>query len=161
MRWRRKNGSVDGANQLRYKKVKYLPAILKIFDEIIMNAVDNKAREEVDKPTDPKQIMSMIKVNLDKDKGTISVENDGRGILVDKKEDGTWVPEMVFADLRAGSNFDDEQTRDWAGKNGLGATLCGIFSKKLKVDTSTIETHHKFSMVMFTNRPCFFVVVYA
>ena len=39
------------------RKIRYVPALYKIFDEILVNAADNKQR-------DPK--MSMIKVNINK-----------------------------------------------------------------------------------------------
>lgn len=57
--------------------LKYSPALLKIFDEIIVNAADNRHRDNN---------MSIIDVNfvIDFNKGdiTISVKNDGKGIPI-------------------------------------------------------------------------------
>jgi DNA topoisomerase-2 len=69
------------------------------------------------------------------DTNEISVWDNG-GIPVEKhpahKE---WIPEMIFSNLKAGSNFDDSEKRTVAGTNGVGSTLTNIFSKKFVVST--------------------------
>ncbi len=59
---------------MELRKVTFVPGLYKIFDEILVNAADNKQR-------DPS--MKQIKVVVDREKGEISVENDGRGIPVE------------------------------------------------------------------------------
>jgi DNA topoisomerase-2 len=61
-------------SQMEMRKVSFVPGLYKIFDEILVNAADNKQRD----PT-----MKVIKVVVDREKGEISVENDGRGIPVE------------------------------------------------------------------------------
>lgn len=56
------------------RKVTFVPGLYKIFDEILVNAADNKQN-------DPN--MKVIKVVVDRDKGEISVENDGAGIPIE------------------------------------------------------------------------------
>ena len=56
--------------QFHFTEVNYVPALYKIFDEVIVNASDNNSR---DCP------MSYIKVEIDQERGSISVENDGKG----------------------------------------------------------------------------------
>jgi DNA topoisomerase-2 len=56
------------------RKVTFVPGLYKIFDEILVNAADNKQND----PT-----MKSIKVVMDREKGQISVENDGAGIPVE------------------------------------------------------------------------------
>lgn len=51
-----------------------VPGLYKIFDEILVNAADNKIR-------DPK--MDTLKVTVDKETGTVSVFNNGRGIPIE------------------------------------------------------------------------------
>ena len=58
------------SKQLLSKEITYVPALYKIFDEILVNAADNKQRD----PT-----MSWIKVDIDAEKGLISVANNGKG----------------------------------------------------------------------------------
>jgi DNA topoisomerase II len=61
-------------SQMELRKVSFVPGLYKIFDEILVNAADNKQRD----PT-----MKVIKVVVDREKGEISVENDGAGIAVE------------------------------------------------------------------------------
>lgn len=59
--------------QMEHRTVSYVPGLYKIFDEILVNAADNKQR-------DPN--MTYLKVNIDRATGIISVENNGKGIPV-------------------------------------------------------------------------------
>jgi DNA topoisomerase-2 len=61
-------------SQMEMRRVSFVPGLYKIFDEILVNAADNKQR-------DPS--MKIIKVVVDRAKGEISVENDGDGIPVE------------------------------------------------------------------------------
>lgn len=63
--------------EMELRKVTFVPGLYKIFDEIMVNAADNKQN-------DPN--MKNIKVVVDREKGEISVENDGRGIPVEIHE---------------------------------------------------------------------------
>ena len=60
-------------SEMELRKVNFVPGLYKIFDEILVNAADNKQRDAT---------MKQIKVVVDREKGEISVENDGRGIPV-------------------------------------------------------------------------------
>jgi len=112
----------------KFKKtpVTYNPAFLKIFDEIISNSVDEHKRN-------PK--LNKIEVTVDKEKGSITIWDNG-GIPVQKhKEYDEWIPELIFSSLKTGSNFDDTEERLVAGTNGVGATLTNIFSKEFQIRT--------------------------
>jgi len=108
------------------EEVTYNPGFIKIFDEILSNSVDEHRRNSS---------LNQIDVILDLDKNEITVKDNG-GIPVEKhpihKE---WIPEMIFSNLKAGSNFDDSEQRSVAGTNGVGSTLTNIFSKQFKVTT--------------------------
>ena len=89
------------------------PGLYKIFDEIIVNAADNKQRD----PT-----MTTIKITIDSAEGSVSVWNDGHGVpVVEHAEHGVYVPELIFAHLLTGSNFDDDQKKTTGGRNGCVA----------------------------------------
>jgi DNA topoisomerase-2 len=60
-------------SEMELREVTFVPGLYKIFDEILVNAADNKQ-------VDPS--MKTIKVVVDREKGEISVENDGAGIPV-------------------------------------------------------------------------------
>jgi DNA topoisomerase-2 len=116
------------ANKMVSREVTWIPALIKIFDEVISNSVD------FSKTTEGKHV-SKIKVDIDKATGTITVFDDG-GIIVHKhKEYDQWIPEMIF-ELRAGSNFNDEDDSTLTGQNGEGAALTSIFSKEFRVKTA-------------------------
>lgn len=108
------------------KIVNYNPAYIKIFDEILSNASDHSIRTNK---------VKYIKVNVFQD--SISIENDGPGIPVEiHKEHGIYVPELLFANLLTGENYNDNDNRVVIGTNGLGGKLVSIFSKKFIVETA-------------------------
>ncbi len=59
-------------NAMVYEKIKYVPGLYKIFDEVLVNAADNYQRDHR---------MTKIEVTIEKN-GTITVLNDGKGIPV-------------------------------------------------------------------------------
>ncbi|KAL7628945.1 DNA topoisomerase 2 [Parahypoxylon ruwenzoriense] len=101
-------------------KVGFVPGLYKIFDEILVNAADNKQRD----PT-----MTYMKVTVNREEGQITVENNGKGIPVEiHDKEQVYIPELVFGHLLAGSNFDDNEKKTVGGRNGYGAKLCNVFS---------------------------------
>ena len=59
--------------KMEQRKVTYVPGLYKIFDEIVVNAADNKQRDST---------MSCLKIEIDQEKGRLSVMNDGKGIPI-------------------------------------------------------------------------------
>jgi DNA topoisomerase-2 len=113
-------------NKFKKTQVTFNPAFLKIFDEIISNAVDEHKRNSK---------LNKIEVTVDREKSLIVIHDNG-GIPVQKhKEYDEWIPELIFSNLKTGSNFDDSEERLVAGTNGVGATLTNIFSKEFKIKT--------------------------
>lgn len=45
-----------------------------------------------------------------------------------------YVPEMIFGHLLTSSNYDDQEEKVVGGRNGFGAKLTNIFSKKFIVE---------------------------
>ena len=109
------------------RKVSYNPALMKIFDEIVSNAVDEHRRN-------PK--LDELRVTVDPVTGMVKVWDNGGIPVVKHAEYDEWVPEMIFSNLKAGSNFNDDEERLVAGTNGVGSTLTNIFSVKFRVRTS-------------------------
>jgi len=62
------------AEMMENRKVNYVPGLYKIFDEILVNAADNKQN-------DPN--MNEIRVTVDRESGEISVWNNGKGIPIE------------------------------------------------------------------------------
>lgn len=115
--------SVDG--KMNEQEIEYIPGFLKLFDEIIMNSVDESKREG--------SKLNTIKVDIIDNK--IVVWDNGGIPVVIHKDEKQYVPEMIFSSLKAGSNFDDTEDRSWAGTNGVGSSLVNIFSKEFNVVT--------------------------
>lgn len=119
------------------RSIKMVPGLFKIFDEILVNAADNKIR-------DP--LMKLISVSIDAELNTIEVKNDGRGIPVEMHlKEHMYIPELIFGNLLTLSNYDDDEKKVTGGRNGYGAKLCNIFSTEF-----TVETVDKNSGKMYT-----------
>lgn len=122
--------------QIEAREVSYVPGLYKIFDEILVNAADNKTR-------DPS--MNEIKVWIDREKGEIAVQNNGRGIPIEiHDKEGIYIPEMIFGHLLTGSNYDDDQEKVTGGRNGYGAKLCNVFSTEFTLETVDLTRKKKY-----------------
>lgn len=121
--WTIVNGEVS------WRELTYSPAFLKLFDEIISNSAD------FSKTPEGKHV-NKIEVTVDQAKGTISVFDNGGIPVVKHAEYDQYVPDMIFGELRSGSNFDDEDDSVTTGQNGEGSTLTNIFSTEFIVDTA-------------------------
>lgn len=111
------------------EKISYNPAFLKLFDEIITNSVDESKREH--------STLDTIKVTIPENSSNPIVVEDNGGIPVQvHSEEKQWIPEMIFSELRAGSNFDDSQQRTGGGAHGEGSVLSNIFSHSFLIETS-------------------------
>ncbi|PHH82883.1 hypothetical protein CDD82_4418 [Ophiocordyceps australis] len=113
-------------SQMEYRTITYVPGFYKIFDEILVNAADNRQRDKS---------MTHMKVNIDRESGEVSVENNGKGIpVVIHEKENIYIPELIFGHLLAGSNFDDNEQKTVGGRNGYGAKLCNVFSTQFTLE---------------------------
>jgi DNA topoisomerase-2 len=112
------------------RKIEYIPGLLKLYDEIISNAIDEHKRTKNNKVK-----LDKISVTVKED-GTFICSDNGGIPVVKHAKAGIYVQEMLFGRLRAGSNFDDTKQRETVGKNGFGACLVNIMSKQFSVITS-------------------------
>ena len=119
------------------EEITYNPGFLKLFDEIVSNSVDEHKRAGK---------INQIKVIATDTQ--ISVWDNGGIPVVKHPEHKLWIPELIFANLRAGSNFNDDEERTVAGTNGVGASLVNIFSKSFSVETA--DGQNQYAQV-FTN----------
>lgn len=125
------------------REVSYVPGLYKIFDEILVNAADNKVRDKS---------MDEIKVTIDREIGDISVRNNGRGIPIELHEkEGIYIPEMIFGHLLTSSNYDDDQDKVTGGRNGYGAKLCNVYSTTFTLETADRNSGHKYKQTWTNN----------
>ena len=88
---------------MQQKQISFVPGLFKIFDEILVNAADNKIR-------DPS--MDTLRVDIDRVGQVISVYNNGRGIPIEMhSKEKVYVPELIFGHLLTSSNYDDDQKK--------------------------------------------------
>merc|ERR1719422_2609533 len=116
------------SEKMEHRSISYVPALYKIFDEILVNAADNLQR---DKSQDT------IRVEVNTAKGYISVLNNGQGLPIQEhREHKCYVPELVFGHLLTSDNYDDSEKKVTGGRNGFGAKLTNIFSSKFIIETA-------------------------
>lgn len=93
-----------------------------------MNASDNYTR---DKNTNE------IRVEIDLLENSIKIFNNGLGVpIANHKKYKILIPIMVFGELLTGSNFNDNVKKTTGGRNGFGAKLTNIYSKKFELRTA-------------------------
>lgn len=111
-------------------EIQSCPAILRIFIEALSNATDN-----VERSRGTKTPCTTIKVSINEITGETSVWNDGDTVPIEiHEEEKCYNHTLIFGQLLTGSNYDDEEERIVAGRNGLGIKLCNIFSEKFTVN---------------------------
>lgn len=108
----------DGTDLSNIKKytlqnLKYCPAFLKIFDEIIVNARDAGIRDKG---------VTNVKIDINRFENSISVWNNATtGIPIEKLKSGLYIPESIFGRLLTGENFKEWDGKITGGKNGYGS----------------------------------------
>lgn len=116
------------------KSVSFTEGFLRLFIEVVSNAVDNVWRShEFNIPC------KYIKISIDKENHTFSCWNDGKTIPIEPhKDEKVYIPEMIFGTLLTSSNYDDSEERKTSGLNGMGSkclekgTIVPSFKGELK-----------------------------
>lgn len=108
-------------DKIEYKEVEYIPALIKIINEIIDNSVDVAIKTN---------FKSSNEITIKMEKDCITVQDNGTGIPVQKNSDGHYLPELCWGHARAGSNFEDDKNRTQIGMNGVGSYATNCFSNK-------------------------------
>ncbi|XP_016357872.1 DNA topoisomerase 2-beta-like isoform X2 [Sinocyclocheilus anshuiensis] len=128
---------------MNLREITFVPGLYKIFDEILVNAADNKQRDKN---------MTTIKITIDPESNTIAVWNNGKGIpVVEHKDEKMFVPALIFGHLLTSSNYNDNEKKVTGGRNGYGAKLCNIFSTKFTVETACKEYKRSFKQTWQDN----------
>jgi len=135
-------------DEIKIDKITYNTGLLKLFDELLINAVDNYQRTSI---TETKAYQTN-EININVTNEYISIMNNGKSIpiqLVDCNTDKglkkMYIPEMIFTQLRSGSNFKKDGKREIqtvGGKNGVGCKIVSIFSDKFIIDIVNNNTHY-------------------
>ena len=126
----------DKTGKMVHKQISYVPGLYKIFDEILVNAVDNISRD---------LRMDTIKVNITPKR--ITIYNNGKGIPIKIHNTyNIYVPELIFGHLLTSSNYNDNERKITGGRNGFGAKLTNVFSKLFIVETADKKVKKKYKI---------------
>lgn len=126
------------------KKLTYSPALLKIFDEILVNAIDRNSLH----PKNTNNITVNIIDNF------IEVKNNGPlgGISVKMHDiENIWNPELTFGHLLTSTNYNDNQNRVVGGRNGYGAKLTNVYSSEFHLNIKDAENNIEYSQIWRDN----------
>jgi DNA topoisomerase-2 len=131
----------DHTGRMIKEKVTFIECFYKLFDETLVNALDQKERISQKNNSSLKQVKNVY-IYTDLVTGEISVKNDGEGIDVVKHQKfQKYVPEMIFGHLLTSVNYDKtkdgskKKDRTVGGKNGYGSKITNIFSKRYDLET--------------------------
>ena len=133
-------------NLFKRAEVESSPALLKIFDEILVNAIDRNSLH-------PDQV-TYINVSVDYQSGAITVENNGPLGAICVKEHSTekiYNPELTFGHLLTSTNYNDKTERIVGGRNGYGSKLTNIYSSLFNVLIKDSENQKKYSQTWTGN----------
>lgn len=112
-----------------FKKISYVPGLVKIINEIIDNSLDEAIRTNF-------KFANQISVTIQENE--ITVQDNGRGIpqdtVVDPDGKKMLRPEAAWTRTKAGSNFNDDRTT--VGMNGVGSALTNFLSSRFIGTTS-------------------------
>ena len=123
------------------KNLTFIPGLYKIVDEVIVNAWDQYIRCKNEKTAK----VTYINIDVNKDTGVVSVENDGKGIdVLIHPDHNIYTVEMIFGKLLTSTNYTEGEERITGGKNGYGAKLANIFSDWFEVETVDLKNKKKY-----------------
>lgn len=123
--------SDEGKMELR--EISYVPAMLKVFDEVLSNSCDEFRRST-------NLGLTKVEVSIFKNGRIIIKDNGGIPVQIHKKAN-CYIPEFIFGRLRTSSNYNDDENRQLVGTNGVGSALANVFSKKFIIDTADGKNH--------------------
>lgn len=116
--------------------------LLKMFDELAMNAVD-----QISKSGRGKNKLTYIHFDVNND-GWFGCANDGKGIPIKLfSGDTRYIPEVLFTQPKSGSNFKD--VKEGAGQNGIGIKLTTIMSSSVEIHV--IDPSHDYIQTVTNN----------
>lgn len=124
-------------NKFVKKTIQISDALLKCFDEILVNALDQYIRSPDFKPSEGGAV-TYINIKLDGNK--IIISNNGRGIPIYYADEiQQYSVQALISREFSGTNFDEDPDRVVGGVNGLGIKLININSVYFEIETIDTE----------------------
>lgn len=139
----------EATGGMTWRSVQFCPGFHKIFDEVLVNALDHRVRMTGRTGAD---CMPVKHIDITLSPSLITVRNDGDGIPVEMHPDtGLWAPELIFGNLLTSSNYDKSEEKIVGGKNGYGGKVSNIFSKEFTVETVDHRQKKKYVQTWTSN----------
>lgn len=121
--------------KLVFKQKNYSVGFYKILDEVIDNAIDEAKRCYAQD-----YLMKEINISINTETNLATVKDTGMGFhngLKINKKSGLNNIETAMSNLRAGSNFKNDETEvSLIGTNGVGVSCTNVLSDYFKIQTS-------------------------
>lgn len=128
----------DDTKHMVRRPITYVPALYKLLDEGVVNALDQAVRLKAEAASGREDVRFVreIRISADRATGAISIYNSGNGIECVKHPSlGVYVAEMIFGMLLTSANYDQNEERVTGGRNGAGVKLVNIFSEQFDLET--------------------------
>ena len=135
-------------DSIKHSEIEYIPVIYNMFNEILVNARDQKERLKDNK--EAKQVTE-IRFNCNSETGELSIYNNGDGIVIKEHKSGIYNPQLIFGRLLTSSNYKKGEKRTVGGKNGYGAKIVNIFSTNFDIETVDRITKKKYTQSFKNN----------
>ena len=123
---------LEGLEPVRKRPGMYIGGVGKAgLHHLVWEVLDNAVDEAINGHA------SLITVGLEKDGRTVTVEDNGRGIPVEKHPRdklGRSSLEVIFTELHAGGKFEQGAYRTAGGLHGVGASVVNALSTRLEVN---------------------------
>ena len=125
-------------DKMEKKTFNFIPGLYKCFDEGVVNCRDHQIRMngKIQQGAKDALPVTLIDITIDREKGEITMLNDGDGIDIAKHPvHKMYIPEMIFGHLMTSTNYNKKEKKIVGGKNGFGFKLVLIFSKQGRIET--------------------------
>jgi DNA topoisomerase-2 len=141
-------------NRIILKEIESIDALIKLCDELFVNARDHYVRllgmaatsNVVVGETKGAKIWPLTKIDITiENKRQVTILNDGNGIdIIKHPEYGIWIPELICAHMRTSTNYTEGEKRIVGGKNGFGIKLVFVWSMYGYIETIDSERGLKY-----------------
>lgn len=128
----------------KQETVQYSRGLMRLFEEIYENAMDQVVRSTGLTSQTSRDRTGTTRIDISFADGFITVKNNTgvENIPIQLNKEGVYYPQMIFCELLTSSNYNDNEKRLTAGRNGYGAKLTNIFSKTFIIDVVTNGKHY-------------------
>ncbi len=126
-----------GIYSLSKRKISVSPALIKMFDEAVVNISDHVVRMKKESDINP---VTLVKFSMT-DTGIVTLYNNGQGVPTDYHNVAKmYAPQLIFGEAFKGSNLKKETKLDiGGGTNGIGIKITNTHSVSFVLNTAYLH----------------------